>query len=248
MLNERHTFLQEERPAFNLALMELKDRLKKARKDAGLTQVELADRAGIKQASVSEIERGLTRTSGHLVKLARICGVDPVWLSEGSGVQNSNILREEVAQYGAGSNVEPVPGPVRYYEYPEISWVQAGMPVEAIDPANIAACELHPSDAWAGEQGFWLKVNGSSMTSQGGISFIEGMVILVAPGFDVEPGNYVVAKLVDTDEATFKQYVRDSGRTFLKPLNPAFPTVEVDSKWVIVGKVVDAKWPRAVLG
>lgn len=65
--------------------MELKDRLKRARKNAGLTQVELAERAGIKQASVSEIERGLTRTSGHLIKLAQICGVDPVWLSDGTG-------------------------------------------------------------------------------------------------------------------------------------------------------------------
>lgn len=65
--------------------MELKDRLKRSRKNAGLTQVELAERAGIKQASVSEIERGLTRTSGHLIKLAQICGVDPVWLSDGTG-------------------------------------------------------------------------------------------------------------------------------------------------------------------
>lgn len=64
--------------------MELKDRLKYARKKAGLTQVELAERAGIKQASISEIERGLTRSSGHLVRLAQICEVDPVWLSEGT--------------------------------------------------------------------------------------------------------------------------------------------------------------------
>ncbi|MBC2655064.1 helix-turn-helix transcriptional regulator [Pseudomonas sp. MSSRFD41] len=64
--------------------MELKDRLKYARKKAGLTQVELAERAGIKQASVSEIERGLSKSSGHLVRLAQVCGVDPVWLSEGT--------------------------------------------------------------------------------------------------------------------------------------------------------------------
>lgn len=83
MLGERHTFLQAQRRPFTIALMELKDRLKKARKDAGLTQVELAERAGIKQASVSEIERGLTRTSGYLVKMAQVCGVDPLWLAEG---------------------------------------------------------------------------------------------------------------------------------------------------------------------
>lgn len=73
-----------------MAGMELKDRLKRARKNAGLTQVDLAERAGIKQASVSEIERGLTRTSGHLIKLAQICGVDPVWLADGSGTPEGN--------------------------------------------------------------------------------------------------------------------------------------------------------------
>lgn len=63
--------------------MELKDRLKQARKNAGLTQAELAERAGIKQSSISEIERGLTKTSAHLLKLAQICEVDPFWLAEG---------------------------------------------------------------------------------------------------------------------------------------------------------------------
>ncbi|SFW53862.1 Phage repressor protein C, contains Cro/C1-type HTH and peptisase s24 domains [Pseudomonas sp. NFACC09-4] len=77
--------------------MELKDRLKSARKNAGLTQVELAERAGIKQASVSEIERGLTRSSGHLIKLAQICGVDPVWLADGSGTPDGN--RQQKASY-----------------------------------------------------------------------------------------------------------------------------------------------------
>lgn len=84
--------------------MELKDRLKRARKNAGLTQVELAERAGIKQASVSEIERGITRTSGHIVKLAQICGVDPVWLAEGSGSPEG---ASHLISQNPGSNVEP---------------------------------------------------------------------------------------------------------------------------------------------
>jgi phage repressor protein C with HTH and peptisase S24 domain len=65
--------------------MELKDRVKYARKRASLTQAELADRVGIKQASVSELERGLSRTSGHLVKIAQICDVSALWLAEGIG-------------------------------------------------------------------------------------------------------------------------------------------------------------------
>lgn len=155
--------------------------------------------------------------------------------------------------YGTGdetfdSNVESATGPNRYYEYPEISWVQAGVAAEAVDLFNVGEFEaMHPSDAWAGPNGFWLKVRGPSMTSTNGISFSEGMLILVAPGGDVENGQYVVAKLIDTNEATFKQFIWDSGRAYLKPLNPAFPTVEVDDTWSVVGRVVDAKWPRSAL-
>lgn len=155
--------------------------------------------------------------------------------------------------YGIGddpfdANVVPAPGPNRYYEYPEISWVQAGVACEAMDLFNVGDFEaVHPSDAWAGPNGFWLKVRGPSMTSTNGMSFSEGMIILVAPGGDVESGQYVVAKLIDTNEATFKQLIRDAGKAYLKPLNPAFPTVEVDNTWTVVGRVVDAKWPRSAL-
>lgn len=77
---------------------------------------------------------------------------------------------------------------------------------------------------------------------------MEGMLILVAPGIEPENGSFVVAKMIATNEATFKQYIWDSGKAFLKPLNSAFPTVEMDDTWELVGKVVDAKWPRTLLG
>lgn len=249
MLWQRHTFLQVQRLAFKLSGMELSERLKKARKAAGLTQVELAERAGIKQASVSEIERGLTRTSGHLVKFAKICGVEPLWLSEGVGPERAGSTGSGSAdEVDFDANVVPTPAPSRYFEYPEISWVQAGIAAEAIDLFNVGDFEaMHPSDAWAGPNGYWLKVKGPSMTTTNGISFNEGMVILVAPNADVESGQFCVAKLIDTNEVTFKQFIWDSGRAYLKPLNSAFPTVEVDDTWSVIGKVVDAKWPRSIL-
>ena len=179
-------------------------------------------------------------SGAKMLTLATALKVRVEWLEYGKGG-----MTEETSGFDA--NVEPIAGPVRYYEYPEISWVQAGMPMEAIEISNVASCEVHPSDAWAGPHGFWLKVRGPSMTSPNGMSFSEGMVILVAPGFDVENGQFVVAKLIDSNEATFKQFIWDSGKAYLKPLNPAFPTVEVDNTWSIVGRVVDAKWPRSVL-
>ena len=76
---------------------ELKDRLKQARKSAGLTQSELAERAGIKQSSVSEIERGLSRSSAHLIKLAQVCNVDPIWLADGSAEDREKMERVRAA-------------------------------------------------------------------------------------------------------------------------------------------------------
>lgn len=86
--------------------MELKDRLKLARKNASLTQAELAQRVGIKQASISEIERGLTRSSGYLIKIAQVCGVDPIWLSEGAGSIDSSTTSLKTMPSYIESNAE----------------------------------------------------------------------------------------------------------------------------------------------
>lgn len=85
MLEERNSFLQDKSTPINLTGMSIPDRLKQARKFAGLTQRALAEKAGITQATVSDLERGLARSSVHLVKMAIICGVRPQWLAEGSG-------------------------------------------------------------------------------------------------------------------------------------------------------------------
>lgn len=219
--------------------MEFKDRLQAQMKAQGLSASDLSKATGVSKGTVSFWVNGVNGAKGkNLMALAKALKCSPDWLSSGTGPRSPEF----------DANVEPAQGPVRFYEYPEISWVQAGKPMEAVQLWNVEASEKHPSDAWAGENGYWLRVRGPSMTSQGGISFIEGMVILVAPDFDVETGNYCVARLLDSNEATFKQFIWDSGRAYLKPLNPTFPTVEVDDTWEVIGKVVDAKWPRSALG
>lgn len=63
------------------------ERLKLAREHAGLSQEELASRAGIKQPSLSYLENPKSNATGseHTVRFARICGVSVDWLSEGAG-------------------------------------------------------------------------------------------------------------------------------------------------------------------
>lgn len=66
-------------------MQELKDRLKYARKNANMTQVEIAKNIGITQASYSDMERGLVKSSGKIVELAQILKVNPHWLATGQG-------------------------------------------------------------------------------------------------------------------------------------------------------------------
>lgn len=214
-----------ERPHINGA-MTIGDRLKAARKKAGLSQGALAKAAGVDQATISNIERNVTHNSPHLVRIAKECGVGPFWLAEGRGnIEPSNV---EQTSYSLSTNNGPV-----------ISWVLAGQWSEAMDLyAPGCAEEWEPLPASAGAHSFWLRVVGDSMTApHGGVSVPEGMLILVDPDYEAAPGKLVVAKLISSQEATFKKLVQDSGRLYLAPLNPVYPMIPITEDVQIIGAV-----------
>lgn len=65
--------------------MTLADRLRAARKNAGLSQKVLAENSGVTQETISKIERGQSETSAYVVQLAIACGVRPEWLAMEKG-------------------------------------------------------------------------------------------------------------------------------------------------------------------
>ncbi|MCM8743599.1 helix-turn-helix domain-containing protein [Pseudomonas koreensis] len=143
---------------------------------------------------------------------------------------------------GSVQNVQMALQPTRApKEYPLISWVIAGEWAESCD-------NFHPGDAdmWiastenAGEHGFWLDVRGDSMTCSGNPNFPEGSRILVLPEADLVSGKYYVVKL-ESGESTFKQYVEDAGVKYLRPLNPAYRTIQIDGPFKVIGRVIDTK-------
>ncbi|MBG0542789.1 LexA family protein [Enterobacter hormaechei] len=126
--------------------------------------------------------------------------------------------------------------------YPVISWVSAGQWMEAVEPYHRRAIDRwYDTTVHCSEDSFWLDVKGDSMTSPAGLSIPEGAAILVDPEVEPRNGKLVVAKLEGDNEATFKKLVIDAGRRFLKPLNPAYPMLEVNGNCKIIGVVVDAK-------
>lgn len=192
------------------------------------TQAKLEKKSGIGQATIGRILRKETDTRIDTLHALAVALRKPL----------SYFIDDE----SLGDNLSG-PGFLRdTRKVPVISSVQAGSWSEAID---IYDCGV--SDEWldapvsAGEYAFWLRVDGDSMTAPAGQSVPEGSLILVDPSVAPENGSLVVAKLTNRNDVTFKRLVIDGGLTYLKPLNPAYPMIQVDSDCHIVGVVTEAK-------
>lgn len=139
------------------------------------------------------------------------------------------------------ANVRPIESRARV---PQISWVQAGSLSEVQDL-------FQPGEADKWEDAFYsnpsrhafaLLVDGESMISPYPTekSFPPGTILIVDPDHESWAGDFVIAKDVSTQQATFKKLVHDGGRWFLKPLNPSYPTIEIDDPSLrVIGKVIE---------
>jgi|AntRauTorckE5430_2_1112549.scaffolds.fasta_scaffold01237_9 SOS-response transcriptional repressor LexA len=156
-------------------------------------------------------------------------------------------VRVEWLEYGVGpmktdGNVEIDATHRTRRRAPVISDIQAGQWADCND-----SLPLGMGDSWedvpdnTSPNAFWLRVTGDSMTSLAGTSVPNGSLILVNPDTSADSGRLVVAKLTDSEQVTFKKLVIDGGRKYLKPLNPAYPVIEITANCRIVGVVTDAK-------
>lgn len=74
----------------------MKDRIKKVRKDSGLTQKEFAERLGIKQNTVASYEMGRIGVSDSVrISICREFGINEQWLREGIGEMKIEDCQEE---------------------------------------------------------------------------------------------------------------------------------------------------------
>lgn len=209
--------------------MEYGDRLRNARTAKGYSQQQLAEVSGVPQGTISKIERGDQQTSRYDLALSEALDVSAKWLQTGHGPKSAHSnVAEAIPRYANQSATAPV-----------ISEVQAGEWAEAIDlysPGD--GIEHRPVPAGTSPNAIWLKVVGDSMTNPNGTPTIpEGSIVLVDPDLPPDNGKLVVAKLTDSNEVTLKKLVIDAGKKWLKPLNPAYPMIEINGNCNIVGVV-----------
>ena len=216
---------------FRILNMEFKDRMQQRMLKLGIKSVDIHRKLGVSKTTVSFWLNGSNEAGGNnLLALAKYLQCSPEWLKHGIGdtpTTDSNVA----PAYSKDSR-----------KFPVISWVQAGGWSEAVEPFQPgSADQWEASDANVGDKAFWLRVVGDSMTAPSGISIPEGHMILVDPSASADNGSLVVAKLTDSHEVTFKKLVIDAGQKYLKPLNPAYRTIEINGNCRIVGVVKEAK-------
>jgi SOS-response transcriptional repressor LexA len=176
-----------------------------------MSQAMLAKAAGISQPSLSAIESGETQVAQ--VKL------DTMWkIAAALGVPLGTIVSEDSVDY----NIERAP-PFRS-RVPLVARVPAGPPLESA-PGNIL--DYLEFGSKSSPLAYALQVKGDSMVRPDGTGFPEGCYILVEPRRRPKSGDFVVARFVDTDEETFKQFVLDGQVKLLRSLNPTYTTKHV---------------------
>lgn len=206
--------------------------IKRARKAAGLTQRELAERVGVTRPAVGQWESDAT-SPGYAM-------LDAVAKELNTTAQKilfgGDQVSEEAAHYPVG-NVRPGPTSARYV--PEISWVQAGVWTE-VDELSLDLSEAThwPCPVACSDRTFALRVEGDSMAPY----FLQGSLIFVDPEVMPISGKKVVALLTDSNQATFKQFIEDGGQKMLKAMNPNWPQqyIPINGNCRIVGTVVFA--------
>lgn len=173
------------------------NRLKEARRAAGLTQTEVAKEIGLSQSQYSAWENGHAKIDGpSIVRLASILGVTVDFLlgQENIHVSNNGVVR-----------------------VPVLGSVPAGIPLEAIE--DILDWEEIPASMCSGgKEYFALEVRGDSMWPD----YLPGDIVIVRKSPTCNSGDVCVV-YVNGYDATLKQVmIGDDYSISLIPKNQSY--------------------------
>ena len=199
-------------------------RIDTRRKELKLTQTAVAAMIGVSSASLTYWERDeIEPKNKNMAALARALDCAPDYLLFG-------------ATFGGDVSFVTINARV-----PLIGWDKLSSYIEG------EVMEKHgEADDWiycpvqCAKSTFALRVKGDHMESPypGKKSYLDGQIIFVDPTAELKNGSRVISRRLDSTEATFKEYFEDDGKKYLKPINPQYPTVEINNETIIIGIVI----------
>lgn len=154
------------------------ERIKEARKSAGLTQLELAKKTELSRSYIGDIEKDRYNPSVSTLQLIATATNTPL--------EDLLPSTKTVSPTGRGVRI------------PVLGRVVAGIPIEAVEEI-LDYEEITPELAATGEF-FALKIRGHSMEPR----MMEGDVVIVRRQDDVDSGDVAIV-LVNGNEATVKR-------------------------------------------
>lgn len=204
-----------------------------------------ADKASMSQSQLSQVRTGY-RNMGHSLarRLENAFGLPKYKMDQPLAFESAGYQIAEPRPHYGDTNVEPAHDNVGARRAPVVSYVEAGLWGPAVDIHPVGcADEMELAPVGASDESFWMRVKGDSMTNPdpSGLSVPAGFLIHVEPNQAWGITDLVVAKLDDSEEATFKMLVEDAGQKYLKPLNPTYPMIKINGNCRIIGKVTEIK-------
>ena len=202
--------------------MGIGDRIRALRTNAGMTQIELANKLNISNSTLSQYESSARTPSDDMkLKIAALFQVSTDYLLSGSLTNATDSKAKGV-------------------RIPVLGDVAAGIPIEAITDI-VDYEEIDDAMAASGEH-FGLRIKGSSMEPR----MMEGDVVIVRKQDTAENGDTVVV-LVNGDAATVKKIKYGQDGISLIPTNPAYDVQFYSAQDVeclpvrVIGKVVELR-------
>ncbi|WP_040439340.1 LexA family protein [Algicola sagamiensis] len=201
--------------------------VRRLRKNKGWTLQRLCD------------EMGNIIQTGHLSRIERDDLAPNIFIAHAISA-SLNISLDHILQEANGGPLAEAHTD-HYLRVPLVSWAEAGYWIES--PSFTLSME---HDCWvilprdkSIPNCFALEVRGDSMQSPYGVSFPEGSIIFVDPNATPKNKSFVIAIQKDADCASFKQLIIDGSEKYLKPLNPQYPLIKIETEILICGVVFD---------
>ncbi len=190
------------------------NRLKKALDYNNMRPIDLANKAKISKAQISNYLKGSYKAKqDKLYTIAKILNVSEAWLMGYDVDMEREWIEEKSPSELSIDNARYIETTTRTVKIPLLGKVPAGVPIEAIQ--DILGYEEIPASMLnSGENYFALKIEGDSMYPE----YMSGDVIIVKQQPDCNSGDDCIV-MVNGDDATFKRVVKQEKNLILKPLN-----------------------------
>jgi SOS-response transcriptional repressor LexA len=231
--------------------MTIADFLKAKMKERDVSGYALSEATGVPQPTIHRILTGesVDPKTTTVAALASYFEMTASEFRDQAAAPRRKTGKTLPAQVGNVTNISGIEGnPDRRRSVPVISFIMASQlsDINAIPDPGYEDWPKVRINFPAGERSWALRVQGDSMDDGTDTGIREGFTVICDPDRAPQAGDYVIAKDTDTQQATFKKLVTDAGRWYLKPLNRAYPTIEIDDPKLRVIAVVTEAQPPAM--